>query len=120
SWWLCCTFRVGPALLPGPASAVPIVRAPHAGGVDHRDALGAGLVDQRLEIGHGNPGVLAAGIAPPLDRFEDRHGALVAERVIHVDDHQRGTLAESAARAVARRLEHRFVALGEKLVPDGL
>src|SRR5262249_40293055 len=111
---------VGTGVLPGPASAVPIVVAPHAGGVDHRDALGAGLVDQRLEIGHGNPGVLAAGIAPALDRFEDRHGPLVAERVIHVDDQERGTFAETAAGAVARRIEHRFVALGEELVPDRL
>src|SRR5262249_10999339 len=111
---------IGAGVLPGPASAVPIVFAPHAGGVDHRDALGVGLVDQRLEIGHGNPGVLAAGIAPALDRFEYRHGALVAERVIHVDDQERGTFAESAARAIARRLEHRFVALGEELVPNGL
>src|SRR5262249_10733839 len=111
---------VGARVLPGPAPAGPIVLAPHAGGVDHRDALGMRLVDQRLEIGHGDPGVLAAGIAPALDRFEDRHGAFVAERVVDVDDQQRRALAESAARAVARGRKHRFVALGKKFVPDGL
>src|SRR6476619_2866527 len=61
-----------------------------------------------------------AGIAPTLDRYEDRGGALVTERVVHVDDQERGALAESAACAIAGRREYRFVALGEELVPNGL
>ena len=109
---------VGAAVLPAPAAVVPIVGAPHAGGVDHRNALLMRLLDQRFQIGHRHPGVLAAGVAPALDRFQDRHRPLVAECVVDVDDEQRRTLAEALARAVAGRSEHRLVALGEKLVPD--
>ena len=108
----------GAAVLPAPAAVVPVVLAPHAGGVDHRHALVVALLDQRLEIGHGDPRILAAGIAPALDRFEDRHRPLVAECVVHVDDEQRRPLAEAAAGAVAGGREHRLVALGEELVPD--
>jgi hypothetical protein len=76
------------------------------------------FLDQRLEIGHGDPGVLAAGVAPALDRFENRHGSLVAKRVVDVDNEQRRALAEAAARAVTGRAEYGLVAVGEKFVPD--
>src|SRR5882672_7227925 len=76
------------------------------------------LVDQRADIGQRDPGVLAAGIAPALDRFQDRLRPVAAERPIDVDDDQRRPLAEAAARAIARRAEHRLVALGEEFVPD--
>ena len=109
---------VGAVVLPAPASVVPVVVAPHAGGVDHRNALLVRLLDQRFQIGHRHPGVLAAGVAPALDRFQDRHRPLVAERIVHVDDEQRRPLAEALARAVAGGAEHRLVAFGEKLVPD--
>src|SRR6202043_1356977 len=74
--------------------------------------------DQRADIGQRDPGILAAGIAPALDRFQDRLRPVAAERPIDVDDDERRPLAEAAARAIARRAEHRLVALGEKLVPD--
>jgi hypothetical protein len=76
------------------------------------------LVDQRSDIGQRGPGILAAGIAPALDRFEDRLGTVAAERPVDVDDEQRRPFAEAAAGAVARGAEHRLVALGEEFVPD--
>ena len=91
---------------------------PHAGGVDHRNALLMRFLDQRFQIGHRHPGVLAAGVAPALDRFQDRHRPLVAECVVDVDDEQAPDACRSPARAVTGRSEHRLVALGEELVPD--
>src|SRR3984893_15337179 len=89
-----------------------------ASGSDCRDAFLMALVDQRADIEQRDPGVLAAGIAPALDRFQDRLRPVAAERPIDVDDDERRPLAEAAARAIARRAEHRPVALGEKFVPD--
>ncbi len=108
----------GTVVLPRPASGVPEVAAAHAGGVDHRQTLGAGLVDQGADVGQRDPGVLAAGIAPLLDGFQDRLRLVAAERVVDVDDEQRRALAEALPRPIARGPEHRLVALGEKLVPD--
>src|SRR5262249_55496910 len=101
-------------------SGIPIVLAAHAGGVDHRHALVAAFIDQRADVRQRNPGILAAGIAPALDRFEDRLRTIAAESPIHVDHQQRRTFAEAAARAVAGSGEHRLVAFGEEFVPDGL
>jgi len=44
----------------------PVVLAAHARGVDDRHALVVALLDQRFQIGHGEPGVLAAGVAQRL------------------------------------------------------
>src|SRR5262249_37832374 len=96
-----------------------IVGAANTGGVDHRNTLVVALVDERAQIGHGNPGVLSAGITPALDGFQNRHGPLVAERIVHVDDEQRRALAEAAAGPVAGCVKNRLVALGEKFIPNG-
>src|SRR5262249_18730669 len=100
--------------------AVPVVLATNAGGVDHRNALVVALVDEGLDEGERHPGVLAAGIAPLLDRLQDRLRLVAAEGPVHVDDDQRRPLAEAATRPIARRLEHSLVACGEEFVPDVL
>src|SRR5580700_6541802 len=109
---------VAARILPQPGAGIPIVVAPHAGGVDDRNTFLMALVDQCADIGQRDPGILAAGIAPALDRFQDRLRPVAAERPIDVDDDERRPLAEAAARAIARRAEHRLVALGEEFVPD--
>ncbi len=78
------------------------------------------FVDQGTDVGERDPGVLAARIAPTFDRFQDRLRPVAAERPIHIDDDERGTLAEAAAGAVAGGLEHRLVTFGQELGPDGL
>src|SRR4051812_36214005 len=76
------------------------------------------LVDQRADVGQGGPGILAARIPPFLDRLENRLRLVAAERPVHIDDDQRRPVSEAAADAIAGRLEHRLVAVGEELVPD--
>src|ERR1700722_4383993 len=109
---------VAARILPQPGAGIPIVVAAHAGGVDDRNAFLVALVDQRANVGQRDPGILATGIAPALDRFQDRLGPVAAERPVDVDDDKRRPLAEAAARAVTGRAEHRLVALGEEFVPD--
>src|SRR5580692_7032034 len=109
---------VAARILPQPRAGIPIVVAAHAGGVDDRDAFVVALVDQRANVWQRDPGILAAGIAPALDRIQDRLRPVAAERPIDVDDDERRPLAEAATRAIARRAEHRLVALGETFVPD--
>src|SRR5439155_4531890 len=62
----------------------------------------------------------AAGIAPALDRFQDRLPPVAAEVVVDVDDEQGRAAAEPGPRTVARRGEHRLVTLGQEPIPDGL
>src|SRR5262249_16678080 len=107
-------------ILPAPGARIPVVVAAHAGGVDHRHPLVVALVDERADIGERGPGVFAAGIAPLLDRLEDRLGLVAAECPVYVDDDERGALTEAAAGAVAGGFEDRPVAFSKKLVPDGL
>src|ERR1700722_4012653 len=95
-------------ILPQPGAGIPIVVAAHAGGVDDRNAFLVALVDQRANVGQRDPGILAAGIAPALDRFQDRLRPVAAERPVDVDDNERRPLAEAAARAIARRTEPRL------------
>src|ERR1051326_5350797 len=54
----------------------------------------------------------------PVSQLSSRLRPVAAERPVDVDDQQRRPLAEAAAGAVARRVEHRAIALGEKFVPD--
>ncbi len=106
-------------VLVGPGARVPAVDAPvGAGGVDHRDALGAALVDQLADDRQRLPRVLAARGVPALDRFEDRLRLFAAEIVVHVDDQERGALAHVERGAEPAGGEYLLVALGEKLVPD--
>src|SRR6266446_250127 len=76
------------------------------------------LVDQLPDVADRDPGFRAAGIAPALDGFENRFGLVAGEGVTDIDHQQRRALAETAARAIARRGEDRLVAFGQKLVPD--
>src|SRR4029077_11604407 len=97
-------------IFPTPGAIVPIVLAANAGGVDDRQALGVGLVDEGLDGCHRRPAFLAAGIAPTLDRFQDRLVLVAAEREVHVDDEQRRPLAEAGPRSVAGGREYLLVA----------
>ena len=106
------------AVLPGPGSGVPVVFAAHAGRVEDGQSLAAAGRDQRLDRGHAFPGLGAAGIAPALDRLEDRLGTIAAEVVVDVDHQDRRTLSEALKGAVAARLEYLAVAFGEEGVPD--
>src|SRR4029077_16467940 len=85
----------GARALPTPAAAVPSVGPPFAGRIDDRPSLRLRLVDQLLDVGERDPGVFAARGPPALDRFEDRLGALAAERPVDVDDQERWALAET-------------------------
>ena len=109
-----CHARV----LPCPPAGVPVVGTPRAGRINHRQPSVARRVQQFLDCADPVPGLSAARIAPVLDRFEDRRGFISAEKVVDVDDEQRGTLAEALARAITRDLEDLFILLGKKFVPD--
>src|SRR5215213_8942873 len=78
------------------------------------------LVDQRANVGERGPGVLAARVAPFLDRLKNGLRPVAAECPVYVDDDERRPFAEPAAHAIAGRREHRLVAFGEKFVPDRL
>src|SRR6185437_2506541 len=105
-------------ILPRPAAGIPAIVAAETGGVDHRQALLMRPIDQLADIADRHPAFLAAGVAPFLDRIEDRLRLLAAERVIDVDDEQRGLLAEALMCAVSRLLENRLVAVGQEFRPD--
>src|SRR5262249_49535640 len=110
----------GPAVLPGPAAGVPVVRAAHSGGIDDGHPLGVGDVDELPNVGHAVPRLGTAGIAPALDRFEDRLCAVAAEVVVDVDHEQDWTVAEAGTRSISRRGEHLLVTLGQEPIPNGL
>jgi len=54
------------------SALVPAVLAPGCGRMDHRYALGAADVDQIADRRQRVARILAAGVAPALDRIEDR------------------------------------------------
>ena len=69
-------------------------------------------------VQHALPVLVAAAIAPRLDRIQDRHVAIAGECVIHVDHDHRRARAVSAARTIARRLPHLAIFFGDKFVPN--
>ena len=108
------------AVDPEPASPVPQVGPGRSRGIDHRHAFCARGVDQSLDHLDRGPRIFAAGIAPALDRVEDRLGPVAAEKVIHVDHHERRPFAKALQRAIAGGGEYLFVSVGEKTVPYAL
>src|SRR5262249_51145139 len=108
----------GAVVLPRPASGIPQIAAAHASRVNHRQALVVGLVDQGADVGKRHPGILTPAVAPPLDGFQDRLWLVAAERIIDIDDDERGPLAEALAGTITRGREYRLIAFGEELVPD--
>src|SRR5262249_30873447 len=106
------------AVLPFPAAEIPRIGAEAAGRVDDRQALRSRRAEQRLHVRDRHPGVLAAGIRPALDRFQDRLGPVAAEIIVDVDQQDRRALAEALRLGVAGGREHRLVARGEEFVPD--
>src|SRR4029453_783816 len=73
---------VGPGVLPGPAAGVPVVRTADARGVDDGHPLGVGDLDQLPDPRHTVPRLGAAGVAPALDRFQNRLSPVPAEVVV--------------------------------------
>src|SRR5207237_6616770 len=105
-------------VLPAPAARIEAVGAARVGRVEHRQAFRAAGVGQAPDHLERGPALLAAGIAPALDRLEDRRGRLADEVVAHVDDHERGALAEAHVGAVAGGAQHFAVARGQILGPE--
>src|SRR5207244_13012908 len=64
----------GAAGLPRPGAAVPVVLALRAGAVEHGQALRTRRAEEPADRLDSVPGLLAAGVAPALDRLEDRLG----------------------------------------------
>src|SRR5262249_20649411 len=95
-------------------------RAAHSGGIDDGHPLGVGDVDELSNVGHSVPRLGTAGIAPALDRFEDRFGAVPAEIVVDVDHEQGWAVAEAGTCAVSRRGEHLLVMLRQEPIANGL
>src|SRR5690606_5624034 len=106
-----------PLRLPAPGARVPVVRAPDAGRVDHRNALVAAQPDQLLQDRNGVPCVFAAGGAPLLDALQNGHRLLVAESIVHIDDDEGRALAPIGKRTKAGCCHYGLVAFGQKLVP---
>ena len=112
-------FFIGTVVLPRPRPRIPVVLAPRAGGVDHRQAFRATRGHQLLDGLHTFPGILSAGVAPFLDGFKDGLGLVAAERVIDIDHKDGGALAEALPGTVAGGGENLFVAFGQELIPYG-
>jgi len=92
-------------ILPAPRTGIPVVLAAHARRVEHRHAFLVTFIDERADIGQRFPGVFAAGIAPTLNRFEDRLRTVAAECPVHINNEERRPLPKPAPRTVARRSE---------------
>ncbi len=69
-------------------------------------------------VAHGDPRVFAARVAPSLDGLEDRQRSFVGECVADIDDEQCRPFAEAGGIGIAGLREYRFVAFGEKRVPQ--
>src|SRR5207302_7866792 len=108
----------GATVLPGPCARVPVVGAALAGRIDQWEILRPPSRHEALDRFHCLPRFLAAGVAPALDRFEDRLGLVPAEVVVDVNDEQRRALAEALAHSISGARKHLLIALGQKFVPD--
>ena len=98
-------------MLPFPRPRIPTILAEGARRVDHRQTLRARNRQQRLQGLDAVPSRIAAGIAPPFDRLQDRLAPVAAEIVADIDDEHGRTFAESLTRSIAAGREDGLVLL---------
>ena len=108
----------GAIVLPGPTARIPVIFANEAGGINHRQPLGAKQIRKILDDRYRRPAFRAARISPSLDRSEDRLWFVAGETIADVNYEQGWLLAEATATAIARGGKDRAVPVGQELLPE--